>query len=209
MIETKCIECGSVYLKLARSKSKRCCRCRPAIKSERCLKVEVAPNAIQSLHALEQYFSTDELVCLICGQPSKGLGQHVSHAHGLSAREYKLKYGLPITYGLVGKATREKLSACGEATNIKMSADGHMNLIAARQARGKTRVHWPEYMRKEHANKMVESDLHPSNAEGFETLVCVHCGDDVQVDAKIAFARQCRTLCESCKGEKNEVQSRG
>ncbi|MGL5713356.1 MAG: MucR family transcriptional regulator [Paraclostridium sp.] len=48
-------------------------------------------------------------ICEICGRSFNKLGQHVYNSHGMSAKEYKIKFGLDLNKGLVAKSTKEKL----------------------------------------------------------------------------------------------------
>jgi len=52
-----------------------------------------------------------ELTCKICGKNFKHLGSHIFHQHGLTAREYKMEYGLPYKMGLISVEIYEKKSA--------------------------------------------------------------------------------------------------
>jgi hypothetical protein len=49
-------------------------------------------------------------ICQECGRSFRMLGRHLPVAHGMSARDYKLKYGLPLTCGLVCSETFDALS---------------------------------------------------------------------------------------------------
>lgn len=51
----------------------------------------------------------DSTVCRECGKTYKLLGKHVV-THGLSPRDYKLKYGFPLTVGLCSSSTFDKFS---------------------------------------------------------------------------------------------------
>lgn len=52
----------------------------------------------------------DTLQCHICGKWFKSLNQHVLSKHKLLSKEYKHKYGLPLTYPLVSVSTSAKRS---------------------------------------------------------------------------------------------------
>uniref|UniRef100_UPI003340D940 MucR family transcriptional regulator n=1 Tax=Castellaniella defragrans TaxID=75697 RepID=UPI003340D940 len=69
-----------------------------------------ALRTISSLADVRAYTSGDRVVCLICGQAFKSVGRHVHHAHGISAREYKIRFGLPIGRGLDAADVREAQS---------------------------------------------------------------------------------------------------
>jgi len=63
-----------------------------------------------SLAAVDAYLDNENLECLICGLSYKSLHRHVYRTHNLRADEYKEKFGIPYTKGLVGTVTRKKLS---------------------------------------------------------------------------------------------------
>jgi predicted transcriptional regulator len=56
---------------------------------------------------------TDHIVCLICGKKAKVLKRHLLTAHGLTPKEYKERFKLPMDYPTVAPdyaATRTKLA---------------------------------------------------------------------------------------------------
>jgi len=60
----------------------------------------------QTKQEVEHYFSGDILTCLICGEKKKSLGTHLFRKHkGISVDDYKIKFGLPHSRGLVSNAT--------------------------------------------------------------------------------------------------------
>lgn len=201
MIEATCSECHQTYLKHPRAKLELCCRCRPKrSKKARVLsRTNIESNAISSEAQLAEYFDHDELECLICHERHAGLYRHVLMVHGLSTRDYKIHFGIPMTYGLVGKATKAKMQASAEATQTKMRAIGFDNLEKARAARGNTRIAWPTYHREAQSGKMVNSPNHPRYAEGLDELICKTCGGAVYLPASVSVALQCSVSCETCK----------
>lgn len=211
LTEATCSGCGSTYLKHPRARSTLCCRCKPLrrAKLQRILPLtNLAPNAIQSDTELSEYLDHDHLECLICHTRHKGLYAHLRMAHGMSTRDYKLKYGIPVTVGLVGKATRDKMQLSAQAVNEKMESGGYNNLKKARSKKGDTRVEWTAYQRKSKAEAMVESDRHPSKMEGLTVLHCHRCGGEVYVPATVSCALQCKVLCGSCKGSTQPMEKR-
>lgn len=60
-----------------------------------------------SLDEVRAYFDEDRLVCLICGKSFVKLSNHVVAAHNMeSSDEYKIRFGIPVSYGLGGKSFR-------------------------------------------------------------------------------------------------------
>lgn len=58
---------------------------------------------------VDEYFSGDEIECLICNKTFKSVGgRHLTEMHGINARQYKQKFGLPLSRGLSCDSTREK-----------------------------------------------------------------------------------------------------
>jgi hypothetical protein len=66
------------------------------------------PDPFRTRAELEAYFDDDKLACLICGKRFANLGLHVSATHKISGDAYRERFGIPWTYGLAGKAFREK-----------------------------------------------------------------------------------------------------
>ena len=67
-------------------------------------------------HAQRERFGdiTSLTVCKICGKECVGLAQHVVAAHGMLARDYKIKFGLPLMVGLTSPSLHQKLKAIRE-----------------------------------------------------------------------------------------------
>ena len=64
----------------------------------------------QTFDEIENYFEGDNIQCLLCGRLFKSLGNHVRKTHGMSPREYKIMYGLPLNRGLSSHGFHNKLS---------------------------------------------------------------------------------------------------
>lgn len=200
--EDTCADCGHTYQRLPHAKSGLCCSCRKTKREvTKSLKrrPENDPDAFQTQAALDEWHSHDALRCHLCGDSFPGLYRHVSMVHGISTRDYKQRFGIPVTYGLAGKATREKQAACGRATSTKMAKAGYTNLAHGRAAKTGTRMAWTVFQATEHSTRMVEAPGHPSNYEGEMELTCTVCGGAYEVPASIGLSRQCRAKCPSCK----------
>lgn len=59
------------------------------------------------LTEVKEYLSGDRLVCLLCGKSYQSLQVHIPIVHNTSLDEYKLRYAIPWTYGLLGKDLKE------------------------------------------------------------------------------------------------------
>ena len=207
--EDVCTECGHLYLRLPHATSGKCCRCRGGTSHGSCdveHRREVIPGAFTSQAQLDAWYDNDKLRCHICGEEHAGLYRHVGMAHGVDTREYKKMYGIPMTYGLSGKATREKHRQSAANTIEQMKATGFKNLEKGRKARkegSRKRTTWTAYQLKDHMARLIESPNHPSNLEGDVEVVCTQCGTEFPVAATIALQYQCKATCPSCKKPRN------
>lgn len=59
---------------------------------------------------IDTYLARDEIQCLECGKWFKTLGRHLTTTHGMTANDYRDKYGLPRSTPLAGLTTRYTLS---------------------------------------------------------------------------------------------------
>ena len=62
-------------------------------------------HEVLNLAEAREYLSGDTLQCLLCGKHLKALGWHLRSMHRMGAREYKERFGLGYSKGLVGVAT--------------------------------------------------------------------------------------------------------
>ena len=68
------------------------------------------PIPLQTREEIEEYFTCDpsSITCLECGRELRWIGhKHLGFIHGMTVNEYKLKYGLPLTAGLVCAETSD------------------------------------------------------------------------------------------------------
>lgn len=66
----------------------------------------------QSIDEVRQYLSGDCIVCLLCGKAYRSIGQHITAIHDMTVDEYRQRYDIPWTYGLV----------CGESEQLYSQA---------------------------------------------------------------------------------------
>lgn len=57
------------------------------------------------------YLAGDRIPCLICGKAYRAVCHHARLAHGVSAREYKQRFGLPLYRGVAAQDAREAWAA--------------------------------------------------------------------------------------------------
>jgi len=92
--------------------------------TQRRIALGVPPVSLEQRRALRMrtradvlaYLAGDIITCLICGRPCKSVGHHVRQAHGISAREYKQQFGLPLSRGIEAESVRQARSDAMRAT---------------------------------------------------------------------------------------------
>ena len=65
----------------------------------------------QTMEEVNEYFDQEKLTCLLCGREYISLHAHTNNAHGVSAEQYKARYGIPWKRGLVAKSLKAKQAA--------------------------------------------------------------------------------------------------
>lgn len=80
---------------------------------------------------------SDELVaCLICGKGWRSLGHHVRQGHGISADEYRDRFGIRRSQSLTSPMVRARFAASIAATIAAGKLDYHYAGNAARASAG-------------------------------------------------------------------------
>ncbi len=59
----------------------------------------------KTIKEVDEYFSGSEIQCLLCGKVLKALPKHLFSIHGLNADQYREKFSIPWTKGLVCQET--------------------------------------------------------------------------------------------------------
>jgi hypothetical protein len=77
----------------------------------------------QTFAEIKEYLKGDFIECLICGAKRKALGNHVRKSHGLSPDDYKAKFGIPKSIGLVSRETFNKISV---ASKVKFQDEDYL-----------------------------------------------------------------------------------
>jgi hypothetical protein len=62
----------------------------------------------QTMEELQTYFAQDGLPCLLCGRTYLALHLHLNKTHRMALNDYRVRYGIPWTRGLVAKPLRDK-----------------------------------------------------------------------------------------------------
>lgn len=81
-----------------------------ALKAREVLSGYPRQEPFETREEIEQYLCGDEIQCLLCGRPFKNLGIHLKRIHQTDANDYRIKYNMPQYYGLVGRATSERMT---------------------------------------------------------------------------------------------------
>jgi hypothetical protein len=66
---------------------------------------------MRSLLEVREHLGGDRIPCLICGKPFRAVCHHARLAHGISARDYKLRFGLPVSQSVAVPQAREAWGA--------------------------------------------------------------------------------------------------
>jgi len=56
---------------------------------------------------VEEYLTGKKIRCLICGDYFQAVGNHSFVVHGVTAKEYKLEFGIPVKRGLIGSDLKD------------------------------------------------------------------------------------------------------
>lgn len=161
-------------------------------------------NKFETRKEVEEYLSGNTITCLICGEERKRLGgTHLRKGHGLSPDEYKIMFGIPLSYTLeipsllvmrveVGKRVyqmnKEALDAGRAMPKSKSRVDRNRGI--------KTSLIHKKSL-SERVMKMNKSENHISNNRGKLGMTnCAKCGIQIEV-ALNAIHMSC--FCPACR----------
>ena len=148
-------------------------------------------KAFATLEDVSAYLSGDRICCLLCGRWFKALTSHLV-LHDTNAEEYKLRYGIPWTYGLESEETNilhsEAQLAVAPAV-LRSRAE-----VARASINGKRRA-------LSDAVIAQRSDRITSFLEAQSFQVCSRCGVEGE-------SRKQKWLCECCKKPLDPVSRR-
>lgn len=128
----------------------------------------------QTKAEIKAYLGEDRLACLLCGQRLTVLPAHLKARHGMSADDYRIRFGIPFSYGLAGRDFRRKaqarmleLRACGIITGPEPDE------IAAKLRAGRKRPRTAPALRHDDVEKLmrVHGRRAPWSAADFEEFV--------------------------------------
>lgn len=78
----------------------------------------MAQRPMRSLLEVREHLGDDRIPCLICGKPFRAVCHHARLAHGISARDYKQQFCLPVSRGVAGPASREAWASSVRKTRV-------------------------------------------------------------------------------------------
>jgi hypothetical protein len=219
-VTATCADCGQAFwMHPIFGRSTRCCGCRVAQKEKTQNKYTDSykpvygypkPVQFQEESEIHDYFGHHKLTCLECGHQFRGLQQHINHMHLMSADDYKVKFGIPLGYGLVGAETKEKLRTFTTELNARLTseelAEKVQKMHAAHPRTGGISSTQPVIKKKRQTigKKLSESENHICRTVSGTTLApCSECGDMYVVAAWSAVTDPCRIKCKKCKTKKS------
>ncbi|MGE5522367.1 MAG: MucR family transcriptional regulator [Rhodospirillaceae bacterium] len=157
----------------------------------------------QTQEELDVYFSQSRLRCLLCGKSFAGLNQHLTRNHQMPAREYKIMFGIPLGYGLLGCEAKAKLITHGHNMAADVGSEQLKAMHAARSHTGGVVSHAPVITRKRQEialEKLAGSPMHISKVavnEMVETF-CDACGAQMERSKFAVITKKSRLLCADC-----------
>jgi predicted transcriptional regulator len=78
---------------------------RPASRQALTLRAHPQKHVFKTRRDVERYFAGQTIQCLLCGRRFRRLWKHHVAKHGMSADEYRERFGLPWTRGLTSAAS--------------------------------------------------------------------------------------------------------
>lgn len=226
MAITEQCPCGALFLRHPRNRTKLCCVCRSIKRSEYIRKREgisgeplpgfPREDCFSTMEEILEYTSHVKIQCLLCGRAFRALNTHIKRVHGLeSAREYKLRFGIPFNVGLVGVETEKILHDVG--VNIIAKADPNElkktlqraqdASIAAREASPIDQLHGSPALlklKRECIRKAIESENHVANLTRLVPWECASCGTGIMAPEVSTITNGCRLLCKRCRSARHK-----
>jgi len=84
--------------------------------------IHCIPRPFQTMAEILDYLGCDVIECLMCGRRLTVLSPHLRARHSMCADDYRLKFGIPFSYGLAGQGfcqrSRERMLALYESGAI-------------------------------------------------------------------------------------------
>lgn len=147
------------------------------------------------------YLDNAKLTCLLCGRELVMLAKHLLDIHAITAEEYKQRYHLPLTRGLVGNATRKVMSQRMRERVESGEVAQDMNALQKLAARAP---------RKQSAYKGKVDEDKSEAFHAYNDLIrkqptaCKRCGEDIPSNHVVYCSWDCRYHPDQQKTDDHE-----
>lgn len=157
----------------------------------------------QTINELNEYFNHEKITCLLCGLKFRGLYRHIEKTHKLHPDDYKLQFGIPPKYGLIGNETKKLLHENGIILQETYPEIKKVFLSIARKKKSKHKLGftlkgYPALQKKqtEICRKISKLPNHISKASGYVDMNCFDCGSVVKKRAVVKNRK--KVFCKKC-----------
>ena len=139
---------------------------------------------------INDYFSGETILCLLCGRRMKALGMHLRVIHGTTVDEYKEKYGLPYSRGLDSSPTRKIRNEVGTSSyengnGISTIPENERAAIVTRALKQKKRTSGYMKLHRYENLKKLNGHENPYTHEDFERIL------SIMVEKNMLFTEVC------------------
>jgi predicted transcriptional regulator len=114
------------------------------------------------------YFSGDRIVCLLCGKSYRKLAAHLS-LHAFTEDDYRKRYGLPWSKGLVCVPTREAYAKAA----IVRDAIARTRGVQRRSTKGRALRPIPPGIKRDYADRVISAAQRLSSQERHSARVAL------------------------------------
>jgi hypothetical protein len=130
--------------------------------------MEIHPHTEHKDFSIVRHNDQGLPICHICGAAHKKLMTHVVQVHEMSAKEYKLTYGLDLRKGIVCEQTRDKLR---KALDENWDTSVNQNLLGIGRRYRYTEGHSGSYVSPQSLNRLsILNDLRKAYSEARRLL---------------------------------------
>ena len=95
-------------------------------------KLERGEAVLEPAVPINKSIKRNEIICLECGKGQKTLKRHLTAAHGLTAEEYRARWGLARNYPLVAPSYAKQRSELAKKIGLSRKPGGGRKLGAAK-----------------------------------------------------------------------------
>jgi hypothetical protein len=138
---------------------------------------------------MSQEVQRDKLRCFICGGLYKSIPSHVYHSHGMTKKQYCIKYGLDINEPLLYQGGRIAISS--------YQKDYHSNLNQAQKEDRKNRFSNIRAGIEKLRNPKIKAEV-----------TCSDCSISFLAEGVTAKMNRFSILCKSCKKERKKTNDK-